>query len=71
MEGLPANSLFHLPGAIYSLSLDVLPVHLGIIKCFYNESDAGDRSQIDDSGGGSLKYSRSSHQDDKEESYVC
>lgn len=69
-EASPAKSLFRLPCSSYSLSLDVVPIHLGIIKYFYNESDAGDRSQIDDSGGGSLKCSRSSHWDDKK-SYVC
>ena len=47
--------------------LDILPIHLGRIKYFYNESDASDRCQIDDSGGGSLKCSHSPHRDDKEE----
>lgn len=60
-ETLSENSLFHLSCAFYSLSLDILPIHLGRIKYFYNESDAGDRCQTDDSGGGSLKRSRSSH----------
>lgn len=68
---LPANSPFHLPCAIYSLSLDILPIHPGRIKYFYNESVAGDRCQIDDCGGGNLKCSRSSHWDDKEKSNVC
>ena len=65
-EALSENSIFHLPCAFYSLSLDILPIHLGRIKYFYNESDASDRCQIDDSGGGSLKCSRSPHRDGKE-----
>lgn len=52
-------------------TLDIVPIHLGRIKYFYNESDASDRCQIDDSGGGSLKCSRFSHWDDKKKSYVC
>lgn len=36
-EALSANSLIHLLCDIYSLSLDILQIHLGRIKYLYNE----------------------------------
>jgi hypothetical protein len=71
VEAALQSSPFLLPCTISSFSSDILPIHLGGIKYFHNESDAGDRCQIDDSGGGSLTCSRFSYWDDKKKSYVC